>query len=48
MARCCLNPVNWKDQPDPKRFGWITSFCKVCQRWLGSRPENVKEYRRKK
>ena len=46
MGRCCLNPVNWKDEPDPKRYGWIRTTCAVCLKWLGGRPENIKAWKR--
>ena len=32
----------WKDQP-AKRAGWITTHCRICKRFIGHRPADLKQ-----
>lgn len=43
-----LDVANWKDAADPKRPSLIRTTCRVCGRFLGYRPVEVKKTRKKK
>ena len=40
---CCPYAANYADQPPVN--GWIKTYCKVCKKWVGSRPENLPKRR---
>lgn len=44
---CCHYPANWQASSDV-RPGWLKFHCRVCGKWVGSRPQNPQDYYRSK
>ncbi len=50
MSRKCklhIDAKDWIDEPHPTRRGWIRTTCKRCGAFIGNRPKEVDQKRKK-